>query len=148
MDNYRFKELEIKDLESLSGLSETLSHLQPSGDLTGEQAIAQLKMMNQRDIHVFVAVSGDKIVGAVSVCIEPKLIRGGVLSSRIEDLVTHPAHQGKGIASELITSALQYSKDRRCYKVTLTCKDRLVGFYQKFGLKKHSEAMKLYLESH
>ena len=48
-------------------------------------------------------------------------------------VATHPDYQKKGCAGELLEKAIAESKARGKKGLVLTCKDRLVKYYAKFG---------------
>ena len=52
----------------------------------------------------------------------------------------HPKHQGKGIGTEISTNLIKKIKllegeNKKAYRITLTCKQRLKNFYSKFGFR-------------
>ena len=69
------------------------------------------------------------VVGYGSVLIERK-IRGGKLG-HIEDIAVHPEFREKGIGKLLINALYQISQKENCYKVSLSCKEHNLSFYQK-----------------
>ena len=48
-------------------------------------------------------------------------------------VATHPEHQKKGYAGQLLQTAIAASRARGKLGLVLTCKDRLVPYYAKFG---------------
>jgi predicted GNAT family N-acyltransferase len=42
--------------------------------------------------------------------------------------------------------ALEYAKSEGVYKITLTCREHLVPFYERFDFEKYSIQMKQYIE--
>lgn len=48
-------------------------------------------------------------------------------------VATHPEHQKKGYAGQLLQTAIAASRARGKLGLVLTCKDRLVAYYAKFG---------------
>lgn len=50
-------------------------------------------------------------------------------------LCTVPNFQKKGIAEEMLNYMIQTAKARKKKGVTLTCKERLLHYYEKFGFK-------------
>lgn len=48
-------------------------------------------------------------------------------------VATHPAHQGKGYASILIHKFIEAARLQNRRGVVLTCKARLIHYYEKFG---------------
>lgn len=48
-------------------------------------------------------------------------------------VATHPEHQKKGYVGQLLQTAIAASRARGKLGLVLTCKDRLVPYYAKFG---------------
>ena len=48
-------------------------------------------------------------------------------------VATHPEHQKKGYAGQLLQTAIAVSRARGKLGLVLTCKDRLVPYYARFG---------------
>ena len=84
---------------------------------------------------VWICTEGGKVVGTVTVHVEQKFIHGGARYARIEDLFVMPGWRNRGIAGMLLNRAMQYCQDPvNCIrKVSLTCTDELVSFYERRG---------------
>lgn len=50
-------------------------------------------------------------------------------------LLVHPDYQSCGVASALMKHFIQDAKERGKKGVILTCKDRLISYYERFGYK-------------
>ncbi|XP_055354702.1 glucosamine 6-phosphate N-acetyltransferase-like [Paramacrobiotus metropolitanus] len=74
-----------------------------------------------------------KIVGAATLVVEQKFIHSAALRGRIEDVVVLEDRRGQDLGKLLMDTATLLSKTLGCYKVSLECKDKLVGFYRQFG---------------
>ena len=108
------RELIPEDFKICTGYFETLSNLRPSETIPTEKAMELLRTMNNSNIHVFVAVeSKTNIVGTLSVVLEQKMIRGGVISAHIEEVVIHHHYQRLGIASQLLQRAIEFAKEKK-----------------------------------
>ena len=73
----------------------------------------------------------NEIVGYGAIVYETK-IRGGRVA-HIEDIVVSQDYRGKGIGEKIITYLINNAKQRRCYKISLSCKANNVLFYEKCG---------------
>lgn len=131
----KIKKLSKNDTSLFCSFFETLSSLSPSPAIAEEPLQAIMDDLEKKDKHIFIMVDDGKVIGTLSVLIERKLSRGGALCAHIEDVATHEQHRGKGIASSLMKKAIEYTTERGCYKIVLTCREHLVGFYQKEGFK-------------
>ena len=144
----KIKELTVIDLTK-SGVDfyKTLDNLVPKNKFNLSKAKKILKEINSCNGHVFIAVIDNKtIVGTTTVLLERKFIRGGKLSSHIEDVSIRKGYEGKGIASQILEHCVTYAKKKKCYKIVLDCKKELIPFYNKFGFKDTEVGMKLYLK--
>lgn len=100
----------------------------------------RLALMRAHGIETLVLIDdkpsaepGSRVIGSVSIIVEPKFIRGLSFVAHIEDVVVHPDYQGKGLGAKLIESACAFAKSRGCYKAILDADDKNSGFYQKCG---------------
>jgi ribosomal protein S18 acetylase RimI-like enzyme len=64
--------------------------------------------------------------------------RGGVQS--ILGVVTSKKARNRGIARRLIDELTKRAKENRRKSITLTCREELVGFYEKQGFKNHGRS--------
>jgi glucosamine-phosphate N-acetyltransferase len=85
----------------------------------------------QNNVHSFVALLDDVVVGYGSVVIEMK-IRGGHMG-HIEDIVSHEDFRRKGIGKAIVSSLSDFAKEEGCYKLALGCAEHNVEFYRKCG---------------
>ena len=105
--------------------------------------------VNNNNHHVIVAVqkildspkSADLIVGTGSLLIEQKLT--GMISGRIEDVVILREYRKCGMGAAIITGLIDIAIQEGCYKVILSCSDKNIPFYNKFGFLKIDNGMKL-----
>ena len=86
--------------------------------------------------------SGDRIVGAATLLVEPKLIHGGGRAGHIEDVAVASGSQGRGIGAALVRACLDEAARRGCYKTILDCTDGVRPFYEKIGFVRHSNEMR------
>lgn len=95
----------------------------------------------------FVAVHDGKIIGFVNGCVtNEKTIRDEMYEdSSLHDpkgayqsifgLDVLPEYQKQGIAAKLMEQMIRDAKERGRKGLILTCKDRLIHYYEKFGYK-------------
>ncbi|CAF1014619.1 unnamed protein product [Adineta ricciae] len=78
--------------------------------------------------------SDKQIIGSTTLVCEKKFIRQLGIRGRIEDVVVDHHYRGQQLGKLLIELLTKFAKEQcDCYKVSLECKDNLVGFYQQFG---------------
>jgi ribosomal protein S18 acetylase RimI-like enzyme len=93
----------------------------------------------------FVAVADGEIIGVVNGCMTNSAVIFDEMfhndTTHIPDgenqaifgLLVHPDHQRKGIAEKLLNHIIKLSRERGKKAVILTCKEKLIHYYAKFG---------------
>ena len=128
------REIEYDDLDK--GFLEVLENLlSPNLDNTSAKNI--LRKIISNPLHkIFVAHDelNNKIVGTITLFIEPKFINKGMQVGYIEDVSVRKEYEGLGIGSKLVTYATTYAISREgCRKVLLYCSEKTKPFYEKLG---------------
>lgn len=141
MSEIKIRELENEDL--YKGFLSSLDSLRKASTIQKEKAEEVFQQINQNPHHhVFVAELDGKIIGSITLLIEPKFIHDGGIVGHIEDVVVSKEKQGKGIGEKLVRYAINFAGELGCYKTILDCDDGLIPFYEKVGFKKHSNEMR------
>ena len=133
--------VEKKDMIEVIDMLQSISNFYPENEII-ETIWGEFS--KQPNNFSFVYIKSNYIVGYGSVTIEMK-IRGGKLG-HIEDIVVHNDYRGKGLGKEIINHLTQYAKKSNCYKVSLSCKDQNVKFYQKCGFEISGITMNKFIE--
>ena len=94
----------------------------------------RLELLHGSDA-VVLAFDGDRLVGFVVG------VSDGAVAAYLPLLEVLPEYQGRGIGSELVRRILARYDD--LYMVDLACDEELVGFYERFGLRRVGVAMGL-----
>lgn len=137
---------EKHDYKQFCGLLKQLTSIDPD-NFTREQFNNQLSVINSNPNHkIIVAVSNDKIVGTITILIEPKFIHDLSKVAHIEDVVVDSNYRMHGIGRLLMNKAIELSKDFGCYKIILDCSLKNSEFYKKFGFVIKESQMALYLD--
>ncbi|PJA49266.1 MAG: histone acetyltransferase [candidate division SR1 bacterium CG_4_9_14_3_um_filter_40_9] len=143
---YIVKELMKKDLEYLDSFFVTLSNLTDAPKQTREKTENLLMGINEQGSKIFIAITTEgEIIGALTLMVEQKMIRGGAKAGHIEDVVTREGFEGNGIGKALMNTAIEEAKNCGCYKIILDCDNELTGYYKKFGFKTDGAFMRMYL---
>jgi glucosamine-phosphate N-acetyltransferase len=80
---------------------------------------------------IFVLEMNDIIVAATTLLIEQKFIHKLSKYGHIEDVIVNNIHQTKGYGTKIIKYIVDYCKENNFYKITLTCKEELIPFYER-----------------
>ncbi len=92
------------------------------------------------DYHVFLAEMGNEAVGTFALLVMENMAHMGTPSAVVEDVGVIPGLQGKGIGKKMMEYALQYAKEKGCYKMSLSSnlrREQAHQFYESLGFKKH-----------
>lgn len=122
-------------LESLAALAEV--------NLSFEEAAEVLRARMRAGTRTYVACVGDHVVGTASLVVEQKFIHKGGKIGHIEDVAVHPEYRHLRVGSALVRHAIEQARKIGCYKVILSCYERLVPFYEHLGFRKHDLGMRI-----
>ena len=92
------------------------------------------------DYTLYVAERGGDIVGSFALLVMHNLGHLGAPSAILEDVVVAPALQGQGIGKAMVRFALDLSRAKGCYKLTLASnakRTRAHAFYESLGFERH-----------
>ena len=145
--NFVVREIQLKDLSR--GFFDTLSNLASICNSVSQHERAKMILSEIRSYpfyNIFVAVTEDgEIIGSITILIEQKFIHDGGKVGNIEDVVTRIEYEGRGVGKALVLKALDFAKQKKCYKVVLDCSKKNVEFYEKLGFKQHEISMRINL---
>lgn len=140
INNLIFRQIEKKDLPQVYKLLNQLKQM----DLKSiDQDKAWGSFSNNSSSNSLVGVFDDKIVAYGSVVIENK-IRGEVCG-HIEDIVVDKNLRKNMVGIRLVKELINICESKKCYRITLFCKEELINFYLRNGFKIDSINMKKYL---
>ena len=60
-------------------------------------------------------------------------VSNGVTDAYIQDLMIHPAYQGRGIGTALMKRMIDDLKEKHIYMISVVFEEKLKPFYEKFG---------------
>ena len=81
---------------------------------------------------------GEELVSTCTLLIVPNLTHQGRPYGLIENVVTHPAHRGKGLATGCLHFARQLAQEQGCYKLMLMTgskRQSTLRFYERAGYR-------------
>jgi len=94
--------------------------------------------------NIYFYLENDKIVGAIILIIEQKIIHGGGKVGHIEDFVVLDEYRNKGIGSLLYNYVKILCEQNKCYKMILDCNELLENYYIKKGFVKKGSYLGYY----
>jgi len=107
--------------EDLNEILELYLHLHedsiPASDIRLEAAWQEI--MNDKNHHLIVNEVDGKVVSSCVCVIIPNLTRGVRPYAFIENVVTHSAYRGRGLARECLDHAKEIAEKENCYKMML-----------------------------
>ena len=102
------------------------------------------KIYYNKNHYIYFYISKDKIIGAITLFIEQKIIHDGMCVGHIEDLVVNKKYRGMGVGKILLNHVIDKSKENNCYKCILDCDISLENYYLNNGFTKKGLYMAKY----
>jgi len=139
--NITIKPLTIKDYDDIVSMLQEISEYIPLEKNKKENFKTFINQKNQASVAIY---DNELIIGFGTVLYEYK-IRGGKVA-HIEDIVIRKSHQRKGLGKKLIENLILLSRKNKCYKVTLSCLEKNIAFYESCGFSINGNNMSLLLK--
>ena len=152
--NYIVKELRKSDLsadkaglDSFEDLLETYNNLSPTPKIPKQKVVKYFDKIKKQWTVIFVAVEkkSKKIIWALTLLVEYKILRWWSMAWHIEDVVVRKWYEWLWIWSALMQKSIEKAKKLWCYKIILDCDDDLSGYYCKFWFEDNGTFMRSYL---
>ncbi len=86
------------------------------------------EMLTVSRYHIAAHTADGALVGFARVCGDPYVVQ-------VLDVITHPAHRRRGIATQCMRGVLAHLQRSRYVSVTLTADTGIEGFYRRFGFR-------------
>ena len=80
---------------------------------------------------IFVLEINNVIIATTTLIIEQKFIHKLSKYGHVEDVIVNNENRGNGYGKKIIKHIVDYCKKKNFYKITLTCKNELISFYEK-----------------
>ncbi len=146
MSDVQIREATEADLPAVMQL-----YAQPGMDdgavLTTEEAQRIFSLLSTYpDYRLYVALTGQGIVGTFALLIMNNLGHLGSPSGIVEDVVVAPDQHGQGIGRQMMIFARQQCADKGCYKMVLSSnlkRDSAHHFYESLGFEKHGYSFRI-----
>ncbi len=133
---------QITEENKLQDLLNLYKYLHPNDPVLEIDAKLQnlwRSILKDPNIFYIGAELAGKIISTCTITIIPNLTRGARPYGLIENVVTHPDFQKKGIASQVMKYALEIAREKNCYKIMLLTSrkdEEIFGFYEKAGFER------------
>lgn len=140
--DYKIRNVTIEDLDAVT---EVEAICFPKAEAADRAAFEQ--RIRTFPESFFVMEAEGKIIGFINGCVTD---RKTICDEMFEDASWHlpdgpwqsvfgldviPKYQHQGLASRLMEHLIEDARAKKRYGLILTCKDRLIGFYEKFGYR-------------
>ena len=129
-------------MADLPGILQCLEALAPV-EISAQAAYHVWEEMVRRSGMLYVVQVDARVVGTATLILERKLIHGGGVAARIEDVAILKEEQRKGYGTLLVAYVAQEAKDCGAYKVTLSCSKDHERFYERIGFKCYETEMRI-----
>mmetsp|Transcript_13012 Transcript_13012/g.33200 ORF Transcript_13012/g.33200 Transcript_13012/m.33200 type:complete len:171 (-) Transcript_13012:68-580(-) len=132
------------------GFMKALSQLTDPGAPTSEDWDRRFKeMVAIGDYYIIVLEDlslpkTSSIIGAGTILLERKFLRGCASTGHIEDIVVDSRYRGKKLGIAIIEQLKHIGVMLGCYKILLDCSDKNVKFYEACGFTKKEVQMVVY----
>mgnify|MGYP006153151825 FL=1 len=140
MNDIKFRSIRESDLNQVYLLLNQLKELDQNSI---DKEKAWNNFLNNTSANSIVGILDNKIIAYGSVVIENK-IRGDI-AGHIEDIVVDRNIRKRMAGIYLIKELIKICKKKKCYRITLFCKEELINFYSRNGFEVNNIMMKKYL---
>jgi len=130
------KPVKIQDYQKIIDMLQSISDFIPRDEDLNDVWEA---FISQDNLNGFSFFLDNELVGYGSVFYEIK-IRGGK-AGHIEDIVVNENARGNKIGQFIIDYLVKEALKNNCYKVSLSCKENNIGFYEKCGFVQNGITM-------
>jgi GNAT superfamily N-acetyltransferase len=134
-----FRLLERKDLREVFPLLQQLTKIDYSNRSKQE---CWEKFISNNSSNSVVGIQEDKVIAYGSILIENKI--RGEAAGYIEDIVVDKKARSKKIGIRLVEKLINIANEKSCYRISLSCNENLIQFYNKNGFEVCENTMKLY----
>lgn len=129
--------------DDYDGLMELYLHLHETDVPDYEKAVKTWEyILADKNYHIIVAEDDGKIVSSCTVVIVPNLTRGVRPYARVENVVTHADHRGKGLATACLNRARELAVRENCYSIALLTgskSESTLKFYENAGYNREEK---------
>lgn len=135
------KEAARKDLAALLALYTHLHDEPPPPPGPALDAVWE-DILTDPHHHLLMGWLGGELISSCVMVVVPNLTRGLRPYAVVENVVTHPAHRGRGHATRLLRAAQDLARGAGCYKIMLSTSSRQEStfrFYERAGFNRQDK---------
>lgn len=140
MTEYMIRDATAADLPAVLSLY-SQPDMDDGGVLDLKTAKAILARMHRYpNYRLFVACSGDRIVGTYTLAILDNLVHQGAPSALIEATVVLAERRGQGVGTAMMNHAMELCRESKCYKLALSSnliREPAHKIYEGLGFRRH-----------
>lgn len=99
-------------------------------------------ILADENYHIIVAEEDGQIVSSCTCVVIPNLTRGGRPYARVENVVTHSEHRGRGLATACLNYARELAVKAGCYNIALLTSsknEKTLKFYENAGYNQNEK---------
>ncbi len=82
---------------------------------------------------IIICKTDKKIIGSITIMLEYKFINNYSIYGHIEDVFVDENYRNKKIGKRLVEEAVNFCKEKKCFKISLNCDEKLKKFYSLNG---------------
>ena len=142
MSDIKFRIIQKSDLDQVYLLLNQLKELDYNSI---DKEKAWNNFLSNTSANSVVGILDNKVIAYGSVVVENK-IRGDI-AGHIEDIVVDKNIRKTMVGKSLVKELIKICQKKKCYRITLFCKEELINFYSRNGFEVNNIMMKKYLNN-
>ena len=135
--------IRVINRNELGALLALYKHLKDEELTVGDECLKVWEdILRNTNYHIVVAEEGGEIVSSCTLVVIPNLTHGHRPYALVENVVTHKAFRGRGLATACLDYASKLAENENCYKIMLLTgskKERTLSFYRRAGFNSHDK---------
>jgi glucosamine-phosphate N-acetyltransferase len=130
------------------GYLDLLSQLTNLGNGNFTSRLKEIQLNPNITILVAYDETINRVIGAGTIMIEPKMIHSCSNVAHIEDVIVDTKYISQNIGKKIIDMLITIAKVNSCYKIILNCSEKNIEFYEKCGFtnSNNNVEMSLYIK--
>lgn len=117
--------------DDFKGYISLINEFRPIGLEINQDTFEDIYDIIFKNSIIFVIEKDSNIIGTSKLIIEQKFIHNLSKYGYIEDVIINSNYRGQNYGTKIINHIVNYCKENNFYKLTLTCKEDLIPFYEK-----------------